>query len=140
MADPSTGIAATLAGVLQNCGPAASANLAWPVSVRVDHSGKISGWAVDRNSLNNTIDVSVYDGATLLTTVPATGSRPDVGTYLGERPARIQPHDAGFLNRRQSSHGHGPAGKFFGIFGGFAVLDLPVSTVQRIPAARELKV
>jgi hypothetical protein len=44
----------------------------------------ISGWAADRNSLNTSINVSVYDGATLLQTVTASGSRGDVGGVLGD--------------------------------------------------------
>src|SRR2546430_11764790 len=44
----------------------------------------ISGWAADRNRLNTSINVSLYDGATLITTVLANGSRPDVGSYLGD--------------------------------------------------------
>jgi len=44
----------------------------------------ISGWAADRNRLNTPINVSLYDGSTLLTTVPANGSRSDVGNFLGD--------------------------------------------------------
>ena len=43
----------------------------------------ISGWAADRNSLNTSINVEIYDGTTLLTTVLANNSRPDVASYLG---------------------------------------------------------
>lgn len=44
----------------------------------------IKGWAADRNRLNTSINVSIYDGATLLTTVAANQSRPDVGGHLGD--------------------------------------------------------
>ena len=44
----------------------------------------ISGWAADRNSLNSTISVNIYDGGTLLQTLTAGGSRGDVGTFLGD--------------------------------------------------------
>jgi hypothetical protein len=44
----------------------------------------IAGWAADRNRLNSSITVELYDGATLLLTVPATISRPDVGAFLGD--------------------------------------------------------
>jgi hypothetical protein len=52
----------------------------------VDHSGCdfITGWAADRNRPNTSIDVEIYDGTTLLTTVAATNSRPDVGAFLGD--------------------------------------------------------
>ncbi|HXG66812.1 MAG TPA: hypothetical protein VNO70_17045, partial [Blastocatellia bacterium] len=44
----------------------------------------IGGWAADHNRLNTSITVSLYDGSTLLATVTANGSRPDVGTHLGD--------------------------------------------------------
>jgi RHS repeat-associated protein len=44
----------------------------------------IFGWAADRNRLNTSINVDVYDGATLLATVPANQLRSDVGAYLGD--------------------------------------------------------
>src|SRR6266498_1172563 len=44
----------------------------------------IYGWAADRNRLNTSLNVSLYDGSTLLTTVVANGSRPDVGSFLGD--------------------------------------------------------
>src|SRR5262245_45256355 len=52
----------------------------------VDHAGCdfIGGWAADKNQLNTSISVSLYDGTTLLTTVTADGSRPDVGHVLGD--------------------------------------------------------
>ncbi len=52
--------------------------------VEVADCNAIRGWAADRNRLNNSINVSIYDGATLLTTIPANQSRPDVGSYLGD--------------------------------------------------------
>jgi hypothetical protein len=53
-------------------------------SVDVLSCSSISGWAADRSALNTSVNVSVYDGATLLTTIPANGSRGDVGTFLGD--------------------------------------------------------
>ncbi|MGH9826749.1 MAG: BACON domain-containing protein, partial [Blastocatellia bacterium] len=52
----------------------------------VDHAGcdNIRGWAADRNRLNTAINVEVFDGANLISTVLANGSRPDVGTFLGD--------------------------------------------------------
>lgn len=44
----------------------------------------ITGWAVDRNRLNTSINVTIYDGATLVTTVLARDLRSDVGNYLGD--------------------------------------------------------
>lgn len=45
----------------------------------------LTGWAADRNRLNTSINVDVYDGATLLAAnVAANQSRPDVGAYLGD--------------------------------------------------------
>lgn len=42
------------------------------------------GWAADKNSLNQSISVDIYDGATLIATVPANQSRPDVGAFLSD--------------------------------------------------------
>ncbi len=52
----------------------------------LDHAGcdTLTGWGADRNRLNTPINVSFYDGATLLTTVLANQSRPDVGAFLGD--------------------------------------------------------
>jgi len=52
----------------------------------VDHIGcdTIVGWAADRNRLNASINVEFYDGSTLITTVLANLSRPDVGQFLGD--------------------------------------------------------
>src|SRR6266850_4333260 len=44
----------------------------------------ISGWAADRKRLNTSISVSLYDGDTLITTLPANQLRPDVNAYLGD--------------------------------------------------------
>ncbi|MFL6231207.1 MAG: hypothetical protein ACJ741_20725 [Pyrinomonadaceae bacterium] len=44
----------------------------------------IAGWAADRNRLNTPINVSVFDGATLVTNVLANASRPDVGGAVGD--------------------------------------------------------
>ncbi|HEY6250261.1 MAG TPA: IPT/TIG domain-containing protein [Candidatus Angelobacter sp.] len=52
----------------------------------VDHQGcdSIYGWAADRNRLNNSINVEIYDGNLLLMTTKAKLSRPDVGSFLGD--------------------------------------------------------
>jgi len=52
----------------------------------VDHAGcdVISGWAADRNRLNTSINIEIYDGTTLISTVSASNSRPDVGAFLGD--------------------------------------------------------
>lgn len=47
-------------------------------------SNAVSGWAADRNELNTSIGVDIYDGDTLLETVVADQSRPDVGAILGD--------------------------------------------------------
>ena len=44
----------------------------------------IAGWAADRNALNTTVNVNIYDGSTLLLTMAATGSRADVGAAIGD--------------------------------------------------------
>jgi hypothetical protein len=44
----------------------------------------LAGWAADRNRLNTPINVSVFDGATLVTNVLANVSRPDVGSAVGD--------------------------------------------------------
>jgi hypothetical protein len=52
----------------------------------VDHIGcdTIQGWAADRNRPNTSINVEIYNGATLVMTVLANASRPDVGAFLGD--------------------------------------------------------
>lgn len=52
----------------------------------IDHVScdSITGWAADRNRLNTSINVRIYDGATLVTTVLARDLRTDVGNYLGD--------------------------------------------------------
>jgi hypothetical protein len=52
----------------------------------VDHAGcdVIAGWAADRNRLNTSINVEIYDGTTLISTVLASNSRADVGAFLGD--------------------------------------------------------
>jgi hypothetical protein len=52
--------------------------------LEVGDCNTISGWAADRNRLNTSITVSIYDGNTLVTTVTANQSRPDVGNFLGD--------------------------------------------------------
>ncbi|WP_266368886.1 PQQ-dependent sugar dehydrogenase [Tellurirhabdus rosea] len=44
----------------------------------------VKGWAVDRRALNQSISVDIYLDGTLIATVKADQSRPDVGTYLGD--------------------------------------------------------
>jgi len=44
----------------------------------------ISGWALDRSSPNTAINVGIYDGTTLLATIPANQSRPDLIRCPGE--------------------------------------------------------
>jgi hypothetical protein len=44
----------------------------------------ISGWAADRNRPNQAITVTLWDGATQIASTNANGSRPDVGTFLGD--------------------------------------------------------
>jgi hypothetical protein len=52
----------------------------------IDHAAcdTIAGWAADRNRLNTSINVEVYDGSTLVATVMASNSRPDVGAFIGD--------------------------------------------------------
>src|SRR5262249_11460042 len=52
----------------------------------VDHAwcDNIRGWAADRNRLNTSINVQIYDGTTLIGTVLANQSRPDIGSSLGD--------------------------------------------------------
>jgi hypothetical protein len=52
----------------------------------LDHAGcdYIGGWAADANSLNNSIQISLWIDGQLVTTIPANASRPDVGNYLGD--------------------------------------------------------
>ena len=52
----------------------------------IDHVScdSITGWAADRNRLNTSIIVRIYDGASLVTTVLARDLRTDVGNYLGD--------------------------------------------------------
>jgi glucose/arabinose dehydrogenase len=45
---------------------------------------EIAGWAADRNQLNTSINVEIYDGANLIAVVPANQFRPDVGAFLGD--------------------------------------------------------
>jgi len=51
-----------------------------------EHDGcdTLSGWAADRNRPNVSINVSIYNNGTLITTILANGSRPDVGATLGD--------------------------------------------------------
>ena len=65
-----------------------SINCAPPVNyagyVDVADCNSIVGWAADRNRLNTSINVSIYDNTTLVTTVLANNLRSDVGAYLGD--------------------------------------------------------
>jgi hypothetical protein len=51
-----------------------------------DHAGcdSIVGWAADQSRLNSSITVSIYVDGMLAITTPASGSRPDVGSFLGD--------------------------------------------------------
>ena len=48
------------------------------------HAYGICGWAADRNRLNTSINVSLYDNDTPIATVLANLNRLDVGAYLGD--------------------------------------------------------
>lgn len=52
----------------------------------IDHVScdTLTGWAADRTRLNTPINVSIYDGSTLVTTVLARALRDDVGNYLND--------------------------------------------------------
>jgi hypothetical protein len=45
----------------------------------------IRGWAADRDRLNVSISISLYDGDTLISTAPADLPRPDANAFLGDR-------------------------------------------------------
>src|SRR5262249_20330560 len=69
----------------------------------------IRGWAVDLNRLNTPISVSIYDGSTLITVIPADQLRPYVGSLLGDNglhgfsidtPASLKTSSAHRLNIR----------------------------------------
>ena len=44
----------------------------------------IVGWAADKNRLNTSITISLWDGATQIGTATANGSRPDIATLLSD--------------------------------------------------------
>src|SRR5262249_51879437 len=48
----------------------------------------ILGWAADRNRLNVSINVGVYDGSTLIATAPANQLRTDISAQLGDNGLR----------------------------------------------------
>jgi len=52
--------------------------------VDVADCNSIIGWAADRNRLNNSITVGIYDNTTLIATVLASDFRGDVSNYLGD--------------------------------------------------------
>jgi chitinase len=52
--------------------------------VDIADCNSIIGWAADRNRLNTSITVSIYDGNNLVTNIPASDLRSDVGAYLGD--------------------------------------------------------
>ncbi|HEU4833526.1 MAG TPA: Calx-beta domain-containing protein [Pyrinomonadaceae bacterium] len=52
--------------------------------VDVADCDSIIGWAADRNRLNTSITVGIYDGDTPVTTLLASDLRSDVGAYLGD--------------------------------------------------------
>ena len=49
----------------------------------------VSGWAADRNALNQTISVDIYDGSTKLTTLQADQGRADIGLALGDNGVHV---------------------------------------------------
>lgn len=53
-------------------------------SVDTKSCDAISGWAADRSRLNQSISVSLWAGNSAVATMLASGSRLDVGTYLGD--------------------------------------------------------
>jgi PKD repeat protein len=70
---PSTAVSIQVAGAVNYVGT-------------FDHAGcdTLTGWAADQSRLNTAITVSIYNNGALLTTVLASGSRPDVGALLGD--------------------------------------------------------
>jgi hypothetical protein len=62
---------------------------------------RISGWAADRNALNTSITLRIYDGSTLIQTFVADAPRSDVGAYLGDNGR----HGFGFDNPFSFSDG-----------------------------------
>ncbi|MFN7939120.1 MAG: putative Ig domain-containing protein [Bryobacteraceae bacterium] len=44
----------------------------------------IKGWAADKNRLNQSLNIEIWEGSSLVTTVPANQNRSDVGTYLSD--------------------------------------------------------
>ncbi len=68
-------------GIILNDDAAAPVYVGW---VDVADCNAIIGWAADRNRLNTSITVSIYDGYNFVTSVPASDLRSDVGVYLGD--------------------------------------------------------
>jgi hypothetical protein len=60
----------------------------------------ISGWAADRNRLNQSINVTLWDGNTQVASAVANASRPDVGGALGDNGLHgfTIPIPAGYAN------------------------------------------
>src|SRR5262245_18642703 len=52
--------------------------------IEVADCTEVAGWVADKNRLNTSINVTIFDGQTLLATVLANLPRPDVGTGLGD--------------------------------------------------------
>ncbi len=85
-------IAGCTNGVVTNPGPGSPNRLLYSLVSGIDavYQGfidsvscdSLTGWAADRNRLNTSITVKIYDGATLVTTVIARDVRDDVGNYL----------------------------------------------------------
>lgn len=63
------------------CATGAAAYAGWVDTVGCS---VISGWAADRSLPNISIAVEIYDGTTLVGANIANGSRPDVGSLLGD--------------------------------------------------------
>jgi hypothetical protein len=70
--------------VTLTCGSSGSSGVNYTGSVDSSTCTAVSGWAADRNRLNTSITVSLWDGATQVATTTANASRPDVGTFLGD--------------------------------------------------------
>ncbi|HEX8197851.1 MAG TPA: M23 family metallopeptidase, partial [Pyrinomonadaceae bacterium] len=53
-------------------------------NIEVASCSEVRGWAANTEQPNNIVNVSIYDGSTLITTIPANQPRPDVGAYLND--------------------------------------------------------
>jgi len=81
----------------------------------------ISGWAADQNRPGQSITVSIYDGSTLLASIPANQSRGDVGAVLGDSGLQ------GFSYAMPAGVRDGQAHSIHVTFESNAAIDLPGS-------------